>query len=125
MPPVNLTSSPCSIGLRKYITRWWVISKPPRASTSFVLRPFAFNQLDLQPFLLEEAVFHGTEDRRFAGDANVADPYFVTRAGAVALVTAVGAQCCAEDKRTVAQNRTIFTERSCGESCRNGSAFSV
>ena len=34
MPPVNFTSSPCSIGLRKYITRWCVTSKRPSASAS-------------------------------------------------------------------------------------------
>ena len=41
-----------------------------------VFRPFAFDQFDIESFLLEEAIFDRAENRRFAGDADVADADF-------------------------------------------------
>ena len=46
-----------------------------------VVRPFAFHQFDLEPFLLEEAVLDRGENRRFASQADVADPDFVGVSG--------------------------------------------
>ena len=42
-----------------------------------VVRPLALHQFDLEPFLLEEALLDRAEDRRLAGDADVADADFV------------------------------------------------
>ena len=41
-----------------------------------VLRPLALHQLDLEPLLLEEALLDRGEDRRLAGEADVADADF-------------------------------------------------
>ena len=38
-----------------------------------VFRPLAFHERDVEPFLLEEALLDRGEDRRLAGEADVAD----------------------------------------------------
>src|SRR5580765_8746294 len=42
----------------------------------FVVGPFAFHQVDIEPFLFKKALFDGGKDGRFAGEANVADADF-------------------------------------------------
>ena len=46
-----------------------------------VIRPFAFHEADVEPFFLEEAFFDGGEDRRFAGEADIADADFCRARG--------------------------------------------
>src|SRR5271155_5212549 len=41
-----------------------------------VFRPLAFDQFNIQSLLLEESVLDRTEDRGFAGNTDVSDPYF-------------------------------------------------
>src|SRR5438270_5937539 len=42
-----------------------------------VVGPFAFDQADLEPFLLEKTFFHGGENRGLARQPNVANAHFV------------------------------------------------
>src|ERR1043166_9267323 len=43
----------------------------------FVIRPLAFHHFDIEPFLLEKAIFDGTKDGRLTGKANVTDADFI------------------------------------------------
>src|SRR5437764_4430948 len=42
-----------------------------------VVGPFAFNQADLEPFLSEKSFFHGSENRSFTRQPDVADAHFI------------------------------------------------
>ena len=55
--------------------------EPAEREHVLVIRPFAFHQLNVEPFLFEKSVLNRAENRRFARDADVADADGIGKTG--------------------------------------------